>query len=77
MDEWEAKIIVELREALGVKSTTLLSDLPCIARLIKRNAERYETIRRLNPQQFSNLWTRAMQMNVQFDELVDALNNES
>lgn len=70
-ESYAAKILVEIREALGVGHNPMLSDLPELARRIRQGHERYEKLRVLNPNQFEKLWKEAQRGCKRLDELVD------
>lgn len=67
------KILTEIREALGVGSRPMISDLPKIIRSMRQDSERYNKLRKLNPNEFTELWRKAL-YNSKFDEMVDSLN---
>jgi hypothetical protein len=48
----EIAALADIREALGVGSEPMLADLPVIAREIRRDADLYKKVMRLNPLQF-------------------------
>lgn len=64
--------IAEIRAALGVNEKMMLSGLLEKVREIRRNAERYEKVRKLTPQEFSGLWLRAQFRPESLDTLIDA-----
>lgn len=51
----------------------LASDVDARIAELERSHQRYEKLRRLNPQQFIALFTSSLQTGVAFDDLVDRL----
>lgn len=54
-EHYAVKILTEIRDALGVGSKPMLSDLPEIIRRMRRDSERYNKLRKLNPNEFADL----------------------
>ena len=72
-ENYAVKILTEIREALGVGSQPMLSDLPEIIRRTRQDSERYNKVRKLYPDEFTNLWRKYF-YGEDFDCLVDSLN---
>lgn len=68
----EIAALVDIREALDIDKKIMLAELSEIAGRIKRNADRYEKVRKLTPQQFSGLWLKALIDNIPLDGIIDA-----
>lgn len=71
-EHYAVKILTEIRDALGVGSKPMLSDLPEIIRRMRRDSERYSKLRKLNPNEFTELWREALRGR-NFDAMVDVL----
>lgn len=72
MSDQDLFTLAEIRAALGVDEKVMLSELLAKTREIKRDAERYEKVRKLTPREISGLWLKGLRSNRSFDELVDA-----
>ena len=71
-EHYTVKILTEIRDALGVGSKPMLSDLPVIIRRMRRDSERYSKLRKLSPNEFTELWCEALRGR-NFDAMVDVL----
>lgn len=66
-------IVYDIRQAAGVGEKAMLGDLAeCVANL-KKGHDRYEKVRKMNPQQFAELCRQNIQDGKLFDDLVDGL----
>lgn len=68
-----AEIASEYTAAADDINRTMLYDTSNVIAELKKNADRYEKIRKLTPLQFSSLYQRNLEFGVLFDELVDNL----
>lgn len=76
MTDIEIVTLAKIREALGIGHTHMLNELPEICRKIKHNSDRYEKVRKLVPNKFTQLWKlnlRGDGPETHFDNLIDEL----
>ena len=66
-------VLYDIRQAAGVGEKAMLGYLAeCVANL-KKGHDRYEKVRKMNPQQFAELCRQNIQVGKLFDDLVDGL----
>ena len=73
MTNEELNVMQRIREVAGISGRNMLYAIPEIISELKIGHDRYEKVRNLTPEQFTEIYNKNIKTGVTFDTLVDKI----